>query len=200
MLPNIITSTRNDSRKMSFRLKKPGAIKTIKDDLGSDVMAENEDGLANELDAILDSYSSDPKQDAASEEQELEFLAKFERIRVEIIKPVMEQIGKYLEKKGHAYHIKDEAGVYRGNPNIKMEIYPKTQAGEEVQEHEFPTIVFIAEPDISTVGIEVRDGMPGRPGLTRGHTTTLDSLTNDYVKSQIITVIKMNFAKKARKK
>lgn len=161
-------------------------------------MAENEDGLAIELDAVLDSYSSDAKQDAAGEEQIQEFLAKFERIKVEIIKPVMEQIGKYLEKKGHAYQIKDEAGIYHDNPNIKMEIYPKTQTGE-IQEHEFPTIAFIAEPDISTVGIEVRDGMPGRPGLSRGHTTTLDSLTSDYVKSQIVTVIKMNFAKKARR-
>lgn len=161
-------------------------------------MAENEDSLAIELDAVLDSYSSDAEQDAAKEEQMQEFLAKFERIKVEIIKPVMEQIGKYLEKKGHGYQIKDEAGIHHDNPNIKMEIYPKTPG--EIQEHEFPTIAFIAEPDISTVGIEVRDGMPGHPGLTRGHTTNLDSLASDYVKSQIITAIKMNFAKKARKR
>ena len=164
-------------------------------------MAENEDGLAIELDAVLDSYSNaDTKQDAAKEEQEQEFLAKFERIRVEIIKPVMEQIGKYLEKKGHAYQIKDEAGIYHDNPNVKMEIYPKTQTGGQIQEHEFPIIAFIAEPDISAVGIEVRDGMPLHPGLTRSHTTSLDSLTSDYVKSQIITVIKMNFAQRVRKR
>lgn len=160
----------------------------------------NSDSLASELADILDSYEkSESKQEAINEEQEREFLAKFERIKVDVIKPIMEQIGKYLEKKKHSYKIKDETGIQYDNPTITMEIYPKTAADLPMQEHEFPTIAFIAEPDISAIGIEVTDGMPGRPGLTRGHTTSLDSLTPEYVKSQIITVIKMNFAKRSRK-
>jgi uncharacterized protein (UPF0335 family) len=163
-------------------------------------MVSDDDGLANELDAILDLYEkNEPKQEAVSEEQEQEFLAKFERINVEVIKPIMEQIGKYLEKRGHSYQIKDETGIHYDNPTITMEIYPKTTADAPAQEHEFPTIAFIAEPDIFAIGIEVTDGMPGRPGLTRGHTTSLDSLTREYVKNQIVTVIKMNFAKRLRK-
>ncbi|MEW6603323.1 MAG: hypothetical protein AB1351_01385 [Thermoproteota archaeon] len=158
------------------------------------------DSLASELDDILDSYKkNESKQEAINEEQEQEFLAKFERIKVDVIKPTMEQIGKYLEKRGHSYQIKDETGIQYDNPTITMEIYPKTAADLPMQEHEFPTIAFIAEPDISAIGIEVTDGMPGRPGLTRGHTTSLDSLTREYVKSQIITVIKLNFAKRPRK-
>ncbi|HEX7032955.1 MAG TPA: hypothetical protein VF172_08150 [Nitrososphaera sp.] len=159
---------------------------------------DHDDGLAAELDAILDYYEkNEAGQDVAvDEKQQQEFLAKFERIKVEVIKPTMERIGNYLEKRGHSYQIKDETSIHYDNPTITMEIYPRTASDLPVQEHEFPTIAFIAEPDISAIGIEVRDGMPGRPGLTRGHTTSLDSLTQEYVKSQIVTVIKMNFAKR----
>jgi hypothetical protein len=80
-----------------------------------------------------------------------------------------------------------------------MEIYPKIPIGEQIQEHEFPTIAFIAEPDAAMVGIEVRDGMPMRPGLTRGHTTSMDSLTKEYVRNQIVTMIKLNFVRRPRK-
>jgi hypothetical protein len=156
------------------------------------------DAIASELDAILDSYADNetkPQDNVLNEVQELEFLARFERIKFEVIKPTMEEIGKYLEKKGHSFQIKDNASLYYDdNPIIKMEIYPKISAADDrLQEHEFPTIAFIAEPDIATVGIEVRDGMPRRPGLTRGHTTDLESITKDYVRNQIVTVIKLNF-------
>lgn len=163
------------------------------------------DAIAAELDSILDSYADNetrPQDNVLNEEQEQEFLARFERIKVEVIKPTMEEIGKYLERKGHSYQIKDNASLYYDNPIVKMEIYPKISAADDrLQEHEFPTIAFIAEPDIATVGIEVRDGMPRRPGVTRGHTTNLESLSKEYVRNQIITVIKMNFVKRpARKK
>ena len=162
-------------------------------------MTQNDDDLANELDAILDSYDNNEKHDTVvSDEQEQEFLARFERIKVETIRPTMAEIGKYLEKKGHSYQIEDKAGLEYDNPSIRMDIYPRTSTDDHFQEHEFPTITFIAEPDIATVGIEVRDGMPGRPGLTRGHTTDLGSLTKEYVQSQIVTVIKLNFVKRSR--
>jgi hypothetical protein len=161
--------------------------------------ANNEEhDLAKELDLFLDSYNkNEVKQDTVNEEQTQEFLAKFERIKVEVIIPAMEHIGKYLEKKGHSYSIKDEASIYIDNPSIKMEIYPRTSSDAPIQEHEFPVIAFIAEQDIKTVGIEVRDGMPGRPGLMRGHITDLDSLTREYVRTQIVALIKINFAKRA---
>jgi hypothetical protein len=158
-------------------------------------VAESDDGIANELDAILDSYSSEAIP-PVNEEQEQEFLAKFERIKVEIIKPAMEEIGKYLEKKGHSYQVEDDISMHQDNPSIKMEVYPKIPTGGHVQEHEYPAIAFIAEPDAARVGIEVRDGMPGRPGLTRGHAVSLDSLTREYVRNQIIIVIKSNFVKR----
>ncbi|AIF85526.1 hypothetical protein NTE_03498 [Candidatus Nitrososphaera evergladensis SR1] len=178
----------------------------VENDKADDCNNTNDDAIAAELDSILDSYADDetrPQDNVLNEEQEQEFLARFERIKVEVIKPTMEEIGKYLERKGHSYQIKDNASPYHDeNPIIKMEIYPKISAADDgrLQEHEFPTIAFIAEPDIATVGIEVRDGMPRRPGLTRGHTTNLESLTKEYVRNQIITVIKMNFVKRPARK
>jgi hypothetical protein len=145
----------------------------------------------------LVSYDLDyTKAKPVNREREQEFLERFEQIKVEIVKPVMEQIGKLLEKRGHSYTVIDKATIYDNNPSIKMEIYPKTPAKTPIQDHEFPTISFIAEPDLETVGVEVRDGMPGRPGLARGHTTHLDALTRQYVSNQIITVIKLNFSKR----
>lgn len=160
--------------------------------------AEHEsDDMVRELDQILDNYAKNWKHEkkTSSEEQEGEFLAKFERIKVDIIKPMMDMIGKQLEKKGHAYQIKDEASIYADNPSIRMEIYPKSSFDSPIEEHEFPTITFIAEPDVSEIGIEVKDGMPGRPGLTRGHVTQLESLTEEYVRKQIIFIIKRNFTR-----
>jgi hypothetical protein len=154
------------------------------------------DDIARELDAILDSYSNSSTKPAANEEQEQEFLARFERIKVEIIKPAMEEIGKYLESKGHSYQIEEDVSMHRDNPSVKMEIYPRIPTGDHLQEYEYPTIAFIAEPDAAQVGIEVQDGMPGRPGLARGHATSLDSLTREYVRNQIIVAIKTNFAKR----
>jgi hypothetical protein len=155
--------------------------------------------LSAELDTILDLYNKARTKHSskASEEKVQEFLTKFERTKVQVIRPMMERIGRYMEKKGHAYQIKDEVSLYSDNPSIRMEIYPRSSDRSGVQEHEFPRITFIAEPDIDEVGIEVQDGMPGRPGLTRGHAAELDSLTEEYVKSQIVYLIKRNFARMA---
>ena len=157
---------------------------------------ENED-IAKELDEILNLYNQKLKNQIkeADEQEQHAFLEKFEHIKVEVIKPMMVKIGKYMEKKGHAYQIKDETTIYHDNPSLKMEIYPKTSPDFPIQEHEFPRITFIAEPDIGEIGIEVRDGMPGRPGLTRGHMIDLESLTEEYVKGHIIYLIKRNFGK-----
>jgi hypothetical protein len=162
-------------------------------------MAKSEDETAHELDTILNSYDNNERQTTINEEQEQDFLAKFERIKVETIKPTMEEIGKYLERKGHSYRIEDNAGMRRDNPSIRMEVYPRMPTGDHLQDHEFPTIAFIAEPDVATVGIEVTDGMPGRPGLARGHSTELESLTKEYVQNQIVTMLRLNFTRRPRK-
>jgi hypothetical protein len=158
------------------------------------------DDLAKELDPILDSYAEPKQSDDKNEERSDEFLQRFESIKVQIIKHVMEQIGKYLEKKGHAYSISERIELYYRNPSITMEIYPKAPPDVEIQEHEFPKISFIAEPDIQAIGIQVQDGMPGRPGLVRGHVTSIDSLTKEYIMNQIITVLRMNFVTQANRK
>ena len=160
---------------------------------------EQTDHIAAELDETLDSYakSFEKKKKVVNEEEERQFLERFERTQIDIIRPEMEAIGKYLEKKGHAYQIKDEVSISNDNPSIRMEIYPRTTIDSPTQEHEFPTITFIGAPDVEEIGIEVKDGMPGKPGLTRGHIAELESLTKDYVRDQIIFVIKRNFAQVA---
>lgn len=157
--------------------------------------------LAVELDPLFDSFNNDTGtgQNGPTEEEKLRFLEKFERIKMDIIKPAMAEVGKYLETKGHSFQIIDEAGLHIDNPKIKLEIYPKLHGNASPQEPEFPTISFISAPDILTVGIEVRDGMPNRPGLNRGHMTALDSITAEYVRNQIVSVLKINFVKKTHK-
>lgn len=153
------------------------------------------DVIAKELDEIMDSYGKNPSRAKTNgnEEKHQDFLARFESVKVSVIKPIMDQIGKYMESKGHAYMVTDNATIYDDNPSIKMEIYPRS-AKSPAQEREFPRITFIAEPDIAEVGIEVQDGMPGRPGLTRGHSSNLELLTPEYVRAQILYLIKRNFS------
>jgi hypothetical protein len=153
-----------------------------------------DDVITKELDEIMDSYGTHPSRAKTNgnEEKHQDFLARFESVKVHVIKPIMDQIGKYMESKGHAYMVRDKATIYDDNPSIKMEIYPRSTSSP-AQEREFPRITFIAEPDIAEVGIEVQDGMPGRPGLTRGHASALESLTPEYVRTQILYLIKRNF-------
>ena len=163
--------------------------------------AENKKDLIIELDSLFESFDNvkEMEQNGPTDEEQQAFLEKFERIKMDVIKPAMIEIGKYLEAKGHSFQIEDEAGLHIDNPRIKMEIYPKVLGNASIQEPEFPTISFIAAPDILTVGIEVRDGMPKRPGLHRGHMTSLDSISGDYVRQQIVAVLKINFINKAHK-
>jgi hypothetical protein len=133
------------------------------------------------------------KESKPDEEKLQAFLARFEQAKVKAIRPVMEAIGRYLESKGHAFQIIDNASIYDDNPSIKMEIYPRSPHAT-TQDREFPKITIIGEPDIGEVGIEVQDGMPGRPGLSRGHTTNLESLSQEYVRDQILYLIKRNFS------
>jgi hypothetical protein len=86
--------------------------------------------LARQLDGILDLYNRRVEEQKSArsrpEKQEVEdaFLADFERIKVEAIKPAMEEVGKYLESKEQEYQIKDEISLFHGNPKITMEIFP----------------------------------------------------------------------------
>lgn len=163
-------------------------------------MSFNYDELAKELDPFLEKYGREKAgaEQRLDHEQEQAFLARFERIKVEIILPVIQHIGEYLEERGHSFQVEEEdVGMSNGNPSIKMKIYPRVSGGSVMEEHEFPVISFVAEPDISSVGIEVLDGMPGRPGVTRGHVVPIDSITPEYVKSQIIGLIKKSFGKKS---
>jgi hypothetical protein len=157
------------------------------------------DSIAKELDEILDAFREDAKMQKSKtdEEKAREFLARFEQSKVKGIRPLMEAIGRYLEAKGHAYQIKDDSSIYDDNPSIKLEIYPRSPHAT-TQEREFPKIIFVAEPDIEEVGIEVQDGMPGRPGLSRGHAASLESLTQEYVRDQILYLIRRNFSTRAK--
>jgi hypothetical protein len=86
------------------------------------------DEIAKELDAIMDSYGNYPSRAKTdgNEEKNQDFLARFESAKVSVIKPIMDQIGKYMESKGHAYMVTDKATIYDDNPSIKMEIYPRS--------------------------------------------------------------------------
>jgi hypothetical protein len=156
------------------------------------------DELAKELDPVLEAYD---RREAGGlqpdPEQEQEFLARFERVKVDTIMPVMHQIGSYLEERGHSYQVEEDVGLPDGNPSVTMKIYPRIQDGSVAEDHEFPVISFVAEPDIASVAVEVLNGMPGRPGVTGGHVIPLRSLTAEHVKGQIVGLIKRNFGKKS---
>jgi hypothetical protein len=154
--------------------------------------------IARQLEDILDSYNKRVEEQKAKasiekEEEKESFLAHFERIKVEIIKPAMEEIGKYLETKGQQYQIKDEWSPFYGNPKITFEVLPRTLAsGYEV--YETPSISFIGDKIAMVIGIQKKNGMPGQ---ATGNISTkgmkLEEVTADFVRGEIIELIKENF-------
>jgi hypothetical protein len=154
--------------------------------------------IARQLDEILDYYNKrieehKAKADEEKQEEKESFLASFERIKVEIIKPAMEEVGKYLESKGQQYQVKDEWSPFYGNPKITFEILPRTPAsGYDM--YETPSISFIGDKVAMVIGVQKKNGMPGQAsGNIRTEGVKLQEVTADFVRGEIIELVKENF-------
>jgi hypothetical protein len=155
------------------------------------------DEIVRQLDEILDNYNkmveeyrkNPPREDKEAVQQSL---SKFEEIKVSIIKPAMEELGSFLEKKGQQYQIKDEMNTY-GNPRLTMEIFPRTTASG-YDYYETPIISFILDRISGGVGLQKKNGMPGRPsGPAITEAVRIDEITPEFVRAKIIELIKENF-------
>jgi len=88
----------------------------------------------SELASILDKYDEDlaSRQKAAqkSKTEDEIFLSEFQRIRKEVIRPIMEELGTEVRTRGHEYKIeeKEETTDSEGKTSdaaIVMKVYPK---------------------------------------------------------------------------
>ena len=79
------------------------------------------DNIENTLKAILDKHEANEEAAKQAENKRLneenEFLAAFLQKRGGVVQPAMEEIGRWIEERGHRYQIATQEDGHRGNGN-----------------------------------------------------------------------------------
>ena len=86
---------------------------------------------------------------------EASFPAEFERLKVAVIRPVFEAIGRTMTERGHEFNVSEEAGG-----KISIHIVP---AGAKKSIHPydwFPTLTYFGAPMAGTIGLHGRNMRP----------------------------------------
>ena len=97
------------------------------------------------------------------------FLFKFQAVREAVIRPAMEEVGKYLKDRGHGYRIseREKSIDHQGrtqDANIEMSIFPDDIKGASYTEDSTPSISFIATKYKKIIWGHRSTMMPGRGG------------------------------------
>jgi len=143
---------------------------------------ENSGGLATKL-----------AEDKAAQEA---FIKEFDRLKHEIIWPVIVEIGNQLNEYGHDYKVSEESeyvdATARFTPaSITLNIFPSTVDKAFYTPESTPYISFIANRYAKKVGIMVSTMMPSEGGVVGSHGEfDLSEITKEFVEKEIITVLK----------
>ena len=116
---------------------------------------------------------------------EEEFLRKFEKIKNEVILPVMKEVGNYLEANGQSALI----GDHFENRAIFLNIFPG-----RINHHAHPSISFIGSESDQKISIHTKSFMPQGCGEEKylGE-FELKDLTKEFVEKKIVNLIKESF-------
>jgi hypothetical protein len=155
--------------------------------------------LKSELERLLDAY--DQKQDEALREAQRQreegdaFVDAFRRLRAEVIRPGMEEVGETLRVRGHEYRIgEDDEGVARdGRPRSARIILTVTPVRARSGEAAAPAVAFAASRRRRKVCVYLR--------LTAANDSSpraeydLDRITPGLVEAELLAALKEIFAK-----
>lgn len=153
-----------------------------------------------ELDSLMHRYSEDLTGLKAQKEQvkaaQDASATAFEKLKHEVIWPIIIDVGNQLNQYGHDYHV-DEAEEYvdataHFQPaNITLNIYPARLDRSNYKPECTPYISFVENRYAQKVGIVVSTMMPSEGGVIGSHGEyTLDQLTAEFVEKEIIEVLK----------
>lgn len=154
----------------------------------------------NEIEKLMNLFRDDVAGLNTKKEAEKASLAKFgtefEKLKKEIVWPVIVEVGNYLTEYGHDFHISEEKEYTDSTAtyhpaSITFNIYPSTISPEFKKPDSAPYISFVANPYAKKVGITVSTMMPGEGGIVGTHGEyEFSGLTKDFVEKEIILVLK----------
>lgn len=158
------------------------------------------DESKKELDSLMNRFKENAGgltaklvEDKAAQEA---FIKEFDRLKHEIIWPVIVEIGNQLNEYGHDYKVSEEAeyvdATARFTPaSITFNIFPSTIDKSFYTPESTPYISFIANRYAKKVGIMVSTMMPGEGGVVGSHGQFDPSeVTKEFVEKEIVTVLK----------
>ena len=158
-------------------------------------MADEKDSL----DKLLDRYDEKQKERVAnikkSEQERDAFLSEFVDVRERVIRPVLDDIGAQLTRRGHQFSIdsRDFNPENSGSDNqaeITMRFYiGKSQARSHLN-YEYPSLSFIAQRHQKNVVLHSSNMTPGYGGSSgpRGN-YKISEITKDLVTRELLKVI-----------
>jgi hypothetical protein len=158
------------------------------------------DSTKEALDSLMNSFGHDLEGLYAKKAEEKlsqeNFAREFERLKQEVIWPIIVDIGNQLNSYGHDYHVSEEKeyvdATARFRPaNITLNIYPATIDRSSYQPESTPYISFIADKYAKKIVIMVSTMMPGEGGAVGSHGEyEPGQITPEFVENEIIAVLK----------
>jgi len=150
--------------------------------------------IQTEIDYILKNYNQVQVHEYAriQERKKLkeQFLARFDKVKDEVIIPAMKEIAEYLDMNGQSTVIGDSTQ----NRIVFMNIFPG-----KIQTHSHPSISFSVSESTQMVSIHTKSFMPNSEGLEKYlDDYTLSTITKDFVEKQILNLVRESFVAKPR--
>ena len=134
--------------------------------------------------------------------EEEAFLDEFKRLRADVIRPAMEEIGNQLEARGHEVAIseREESTDSRGrteDAKITMSFFPSDVERSVFRPDCTPSISFLTIGYKRKIRIHASNIMPNRGGSggPRGEFDTAE-ITGDFVEAQVLKLLKEIFGEK----
>lgn len=153
----------------------------------------------NQLDNILNQY--DKKQAEVQEVKERKqteeeiFLEEFRRIRQNVIRPVLENIGNQLKSRGHDYEIEEPKNTTDAQgrelpPRIGMKIYPSGVERSVYRSDSTPNISFVAHTSRKNIYTHVSTMQPNRGGSAGARADLeLNEINTETVETHVLKAI-----------
>jgi hypothetical protein len=149
---------------------------------------------------LMGLYQNDQAGLAAKREAEkaaqAQFSVSFEKLKHEIIWPVIVDIGNELSNYKHDFHVSEEKefvdSIAAFHPaNMTLNIFPSRMRDEFKKPDSAPYISFIANNYAKKVGIMVSTMMPGEGGSIGSHGEyDPNEITKEFVENEIINILK----------
>lgn len=127
---------------------------------------------------------------------QVNFMAQYERLKHEVIWPVIVDIGNQLTSYGHDFHVSEEKEFVDATANFRpasltLNIYPATVDKAFYTPESTPYISFVANRYAKKIGIMVSTMMPEAGGVVGTHGEyDLGEITKEFVESEIVNVLK----------